>query len=209
MKYGECLKNLWKCAAEEESRFALQFIQIDAEKKVAVVTDGHCLAVKDIAALLEPKEKSFLLPIKALKAARALWMEERARLRTLELKEKDARPIFIRATKDAVTVYIGTSKRGQSFELAKGVYPNWEAVVERQPKDYKLAIMLSVGILLNLADAMRGNFNLTDGVCLHVKEPADPVIVSVATDTQTFGVMMPMRADETKVSLFWQKRTEE
>jgi hypothetical protein len=132
-------------------------------------------------------------------------MEERSRYRTKLDKEKLVRPIFMRAAEDAITVYIGASKRGVSYDLVTGIYPTWEAAV-KEPEDYKFGIMLSVGILLNLADAMRGTYDHHDGVCLHVKEPSDPVIVSIGSNNvSTFGVMMPMRADPTKVELFWQK----
>lgn len=202
MKYGECLKNLWKCVAVEDSRYTLQAIKIDAEKKVAVVTDGHCLAVKDITALLESDEKSFLLPVKALKAARALWLEERARFRTKADKQNKVRPIFIRATEDAVTVYIGASKRGQSFDIVTGQYPRWEEVV-KDHKDYKLSITLSVGLLVQLAEAMKGNFALHDGVSLMVKTEADPIILAVSTDEKTYGLLMPMRYSGQSPERFW------
>jgi DNA polymerase III sliding clamp (beta) subunit (PCNA family) len=201
VKYGECLKNLWKCVAAEESRYTLQAVKIDAEKKVAVVTDGHCLAVKDITALLEPDEKTFLLPVKALKAARALWLEERARFRTKNQKERDVRPIFIRATEDAVTVYIGASKRGQSFDMVTGQYPQWE-VVATEVKDHHKSVTLSLGILSNLVEAMR-EYKGEDAVTFYTESPDKPVLVAVSGEGKSYGILMPMRVDHNKPTRFW------
>ena len=204
MKYGECLKNLWKAAATEESRYTIQAVKIDADKKVAVATDGHMLCIIDVTTLLEPDEKSFLIPVEALKASRQLYLAERARFRTKIQKDRDVRPVFIRATEEAVTVFIGSSKRGQSFELTTGIYPDWQAVA-KAPQGYKHSITLSVGLLLRLAEAMRGNSHAVDGVGLLVKTENDPVLVTLphTSDTKTYGMLMPMRMGDVRVNRFW------
>ena len=150
MKYAEKLKNIWNIATTEETRYIFNCIQIDAEKKVAVATDGRCMAVIDVTDLLETEEKSFLIPAQAIKAAHQLLVTEQARFRSKADKKND-RPVFIRATEDSVTVFVGESKRGVSFVLPKGQFPQWERVLPQKMGDYKPAITLDATLLLKLS----------------------------------------------------------
>ncbi len=203
MKYAEKLKNIWKIAATEETRYILSCIQIDAEKKVAVATDGICLAVIDVTDLLETEEKSFLIPAQAIKAAHQLLVTERARFRS-KADKKNARPVFIRAIEDSVTVFVGESKRGVSFDRPGGQFPQWQAIANGTMDGYNLAIELDPSLLLKLSDALRnGNFIRSMGVSLYVKDGASPIIVCVECESKTFGLLMRMRNVIAKPTQFW------
>ena len=201
MKYGEALKNIWKAVSTEDSRYMLRAIKIDAEKEVAVATDGHVLCAIDITTLLEPGEKSFLLPPEAIKAARQLYIQERARYRSKLNKDK-ARPVFMRGGADAVTVFVGESKRGQSYDVLSGTYPTWEAECPK-PEGYEKRICLSVGLLTSLVAALQGSEQRSDGVTLYAKTEADPILVSTTGRHQGYGLLMPMRADHGQAKQFW------
>ena len=196
MKYAEKLKNLWKCASGGKTRYSTRYsmtcISIDADKKVAVATDGHILAAIDITDLLETGEKSFLLPGEALKAAQQLLISERSRWRTKNDKLNKTRPVFIQATEDAVTVFVSTSRRGQSFDKPKQDFPKWEGIIPK-PDGYGLGVTLDIELLLNLTDGIRSGAFHKSGVSLFIKDKASPIVVSMGNDTKTYGMMMSMR----------------
>lgn len=202
MKYAEKLKNLWKCASGDETRYFMNCISIDADKKVAVATDGHILAAIDITDLLETGEKSFLLPGEALKAAQQLLTSERGRWRSKNDKINKTRPVFIQATEDAVTVFVGTSRRGQSFDKPKKDFPKWEGIIPKQ-EGYGLGVELDPELLLKLADGIRSGAFHKSGVSLFVKDEASPIVVSMGNDTKTYGMTMLMRLGYSFPKPFW------
>ena len=196
MRYDERLKNLWKASSREESRYALSAARLDCEKKVIVATDGHMLAVLDVEDLIESGEKSFTIPVDALRAAQAFFVSEKRKWMKLR---KD---IFIRSNEDSVTVTVGSSKRGQSFEPETRTYPDWQAVTSIG-KDHKFGITMSVGLLMRLADSMRGNFKAEDAVSLSVKDTESAVIVGVNGNGRAYGMLMPMRVPYKMPKRFW------
>lgn len=204
MRYSEALKNLWKATTKYESRYALRAIKIDAENKVAVATDGHMLVIVDIESLLDPDDKSFLLPVDALKAARLLYLDEKKRDRTKF--KKGMRPIVMRAVDDCVTVFIGASKRGQSFDLISGTYPEWEKVLPAKGKEYPTSITLSLGLLSSLVESMLGNYKRDDAVTISVKSMEEAVLVAANGDFKSYGMLMPMRTEAKKPTQFWKER---
>jgi hypothetical protein len=179
----------------------IETIKIDADKKVAVATDGHCMAVIDVTDLLEPEEKSFLIPAPAVKAAQQLLVTERARFRSKEDKKK-ARPVFIRSSEDSVTVFVGGSRRGVSFDIPTGRFPQWERVVTK-PEGYKFGITVDAAILLRLTDALHNGPVRHQGVSLFVKDEKSPIIVSVESDSKSFALLMAQRGEYKQPTPFW------
>ena len=203
MKYAEKLKNLWKCAADhDDTRYSMTCISIDADKKVAVATNGKILAAIDITDLLETGEKSFLLPGEALKAAHQLIVSERGRWRTKNDKLYKTRPVSIQATEDAVTVFVGSSRRGQSFDKPKITFPQWEGIIPN-PKGYGLGVALDTKLLLKLADGIRSGAFHESGVSLFFKDEAWPIVVSMGNDTKNYGLIMAMRLGYSFPKPFW------
>ena len=203
MKYAEKLKNLWKCAADhDDTRYSVTCISIDADKKVAVATDGKILAAIDITDLLETGEKSFLLPGEALKAAHQLIVSERGRWRTKNDKLYKTRPVSIQATEDAVTVFVGSSMRGQSFDKPKITFPKWEGIIPKQ-EGYGLGVALDTELLLKLTDGIRSGAFHKSGVSLFVKDEESPIVVSIGNDTKTYGMMMSMPIRYSFPKPFW------
>lgn len=203
MKYSERLKNLWKATSVGKSRYTLGAVQIDTEKKIAVATDGHMLSIVDVADLLDPGEKTFLLPVDALKAARLLYLEEKKKHPRGRVSEM--RPVKIQKTDDSVTVVVGSSKRGQSFDLMSGVYPSWDKVIP-DSKGYETSITFSIGLLCKLAESMRGDFKMEDAVSLSVKAKDQTVIVTVNGNSPSYGLLMPMRTECHTPKMFWMER---
>jgi DNA polymerase III sliding clamp (beta) subunit (PCNA family) len=201
MKYSERLKNLWKATSVEESRYTPRAVQIDAEKKIAVATDGHMLSIVDVKDLLDPEEKTFLLPVDALKAARLLYLEEKKKHPRGRVSEM--RPVKIQKTDDSVTVVVGSSKRGQSFDLMNGVYPAWDKVIP-DAKGYETSITFSIGLLCKLAESMRGDFKMEDTVSLSVKTKDHPVLVTVNGNSPSYGILVPMRTKHHAPKMFWE-----
>lgn len=196
MRYDERLKNLAKVCTCEESRYALNAARLDCEKKVIAATDGHVLAVIDVTDLIEPEEKSFTIPVDALKAAQSFFAVEKRREKKLQ------RCIFIRNVDDSVIVSVRQSKRGQSFDCETRQYPQW-AAVPPTGKEHKLGITMSVGLLTNLALAMRGNYKAEDAVSIFVKDKESAVLVSVTSANKTYGMLMPMRIEHKMPKRFW------
>jgi DNA polymerase III sliding clamp (beta) subunit (PCNA family) len=200
VRYDPTLKNIWKCASDEVRRYALQAVSIDAEKKVAAVTDGHCLAAVDVKHLLEPEEKSFLVPIEALKAAASLYSQQRRK------PQKERQDVFIRFANDAVTVSVGKSKRSQTFDPEHGQYPRWETVLPN-PDGYKLGIALSADLLIQLLSALHGNYDRDSVVNLYVAGEDKPVIVGTRNmDRLNYGLLMPVRYAGDMPKRFWEQR---
>ena len=201
MEYTERLKNLWKCAGSTLDRENLTSIKIDSEKKVAVASDGRLIAVIDVTDLLEPEEKSFLIPAPAIKAAQQLLVTERARFRSKADKKK-ARPVFIRSSEFSVTVFVGQSHRGVSFDLPTGQFPQWEVVVTKL-EGYKFGITLDASLLIRLTDALHNGIVRHQGVSLFVKDEASPIIVGVESDSKYFALLSPMRVQQNQPTPFW------
>lgn len=196
MKYDERLKNLWKACSREKTRYILNAARLDCERKVIIATDGHMLAVLDVKDLIESDEKSLTIPVDALRAAQTFFMAEKRKAQKLR---KD---IFIRGNGDSVTVTVGASKRGQSFEPETRTYPDWQAVCGGG-EGYKLVITVSAGLLMRLAESMRGNFKADDAVSLSVKDAQSAVLVAVNGNATSCGILMPMRITPEMPTRFW------
>jgi DNA polymerase III sliding clamp (beta) subunit (PCNA family) len=203
MKYSQALKGMWCGASKEESRYTLRAVYIDADKKAAVVTDGHLLAIMDVSDLLEDEEKSFLIPVDALRAADALFVKFKPR--TAKAKAPD---VFIRAAEDSVTVSVGGSRRSQSFDKMHGQFPQWAAVFPKETEKYTTSIFLSEELLLSLAKSLAGTEKRSSGICLSVCDDKSVILVtrqsSMMGGRKSCGLLMPMRDySGAKASAFW------
>ncbi len=199
MKYDSRLAKLFKAASKEESRYTLKAIKVDAITKVAIATDGHLLAAINIADLLEENETSFLVPVDAMKAADKLSRGRNAG--TVHIIEHENR-IALKQRENIV----------QTFDPISGQFPNYQAVIpsEQATKEhYKAAITISAELLLNLADALRGNDGNSTALTLWIKD-ADSCVIAAGyqAGTSTYGVIMPCRGSSNlKEALpFWANR---
>ena len=102
---------------------------------------------------------------------------------------------------NAVTVYVGTSKRGQSFDAVKGEFPEWEGIAPKTPGDK--GITVSLGHLQRLVAALQGSYAREDAVTVYVSGPEQVTVIAVNSHTQTYGLLMPMRSEHKPPVTFW------
>lgn len=201
MIYHDRLKWIHKSCATEDGSYTLAGFYVDAEKKVAVATDGHALVALDVFDLLEPEEKSFVVPIEAAKAAQAFFAKQK--------RLKIPKRVFVRCDGETVAVSQEGSRRAQFFDKPRGQFPQWTAVAT-PPKDYKHAITISAGLLHRLSEAMHGDYSREDGVTLYVKDATSAIFVGVSSllGLKTLGVLMPMRNQCAMPTEFWKAEKE-
>ena len=198
MKYDSRLQSIWKSSSTEETRYTLQSVLIDTEKKVAVVTDGQAIAIVDIKELLiEPDESTFCVPVEAMKAAAALYAQQKRK------KLRDRKDVFIRKLESAIVVSVANSHRSQSFDVQHGQFPKWDAAVP-DLKGYTLGIAFDVTILRSLLESMNGPMKRTAMVKLFVSSPDKPIVVSALTPERvSFGLLAPCRGEGGIPKPFW------
>lgn len=196
MIYHEKLKNIWKTASKEDaSRYSIHNVMVDVDKKVIVSTDGHAMTMISIDGLIEDGEKSFMVPVEALKAAHTMYTRK---ARGLRLK------VYIRATDDEIIVSMQGTKNAHSFDLPKGTYPQWDAIIA-PPEKYAAKVTIDAELLSRLSLALNGEVRCS-GVILYVTDdPAKQIYVTV-NRTDSIGTIMPMRIEATNPpSRFWEK----
>lgn len=207
MKYNQTLKNMWHGASKEESRHARRAIYADVEHHAAVVTDGHLLAIVDISDLLEDGENSFLIPVEALRAADALFVKFKSRI-----KQAKAPEVFIRASEDSIIVSVAGSRRSQSFDKMCGQFPKWAEVYPKNIEKYTTSICLSQDLLVSLARCLSTKSNMIGGVLLSFSDAGSVILVTSQNTGDTrksCGLLMPMRAtSDTKATPFWNQEVQ-
>jgi hypothetical protein len=158
------------------------------------------MAVVDITALIEPEETSFCVPVEAMKAAAALFSQQKRK------KPKDRKTISIRKTETAVVVSVDKSSRSQSFDIETTQFPKWDGACPASG-GYTLGISLSVDILQRLLASLNGDRKLGSEVAeLYISAPDKPIILAAMNrDRKNFGVLMPVRAGIGMPKRFWIK----
>lgn len=196
MIYHEKLKNLWKVASKEDaSRYSIHDIMMDVDKKVIVATDGHAMTMLSIDGLIEDGEKSFMIPVEALKAAHTMYNRV---ARGLGLK------VYIRATEEEIIVSRQGTKNAHSFDLTQGTYPQWDAIIA-PPEKYAAKVTLDAEILSSLSLALNGE-DRCSGIILYVSADPEKQIYVTVNRTDSLGTIMPMRLETTnQPSRFWEK----
>jgi hypothetical protein len=197
MIYHEKLKNLWKVASKEDaSRYSIHDIMMDVDKKVIVATDGHAMTMLSIDGLIEDGEKSFMIPIEALKTAQTMYNRV---ARGLGLK------VYIRANEEEIIVSRLSTKNARIFDRPMGTYyPQWNAIIA-PPEKYAAKLTIDAELLSRLSLALNGD-DLCSGVILYVTDDPEKQIYVTVNRTDSLGTIMPMRLETTNPpSRFWEK----
>ena len=203
MIYESSLRYLWKAVSDHDSRYALQAVKLDTERRVLVATDGHMLSVVDADRLIEKDEGNFLIPRDALIAADGFYRKQNAKSRI---------PIYIRKDGGAVVVNIGLSKREQRFPAISGDFPKWPEVIPKDLKSYGKCVTLNASRLLALTNTLQTEYRgvaREPAVELLINGTEKPIVVRV--NGCSLGIMMPMRnnisAWDRQPRAFWEGRT--
>lgn len=159
--------------SQEPSRYTLQAVHYDAEKKRFAATDGHILAV--IPAEVSEGDHSGLISLDTMKA-----------LRQLQKPSKIALEV---STNGKISAEWGGSKIEN--EYATGTFPDIDRVM---PKfDGKPTIGIDAALLIRLAQALSENCtNKRAVVSLWIKDANSAIGVKVG-DSDAEGVIMPVR----------------
>lgn len=166
--------------SQEYSRYTMQAVKLDVEKKVMVATDGHILAC--IPASVEPQDHTALIGLDTMKQLRAIDKQNKK-------QNKSAHTAI--TTNGKVTVESLNSK--SEFPVVEGNFPNWEAV--KPDMTGPATISLNAALLLRLAQAISDNSNSKTAVVkLWIKDANSAIGVQVS-DSSAWGAIMPCRLD--------------
>lgn len=161
----------------EESRYTLQAVKLDVEKKRMLATDGHILAVVPVE--VSPEDHTGLISLDTMKALRD--MQRSAKSVSVEVK---------------VNSHITAEWQGQKIEHypVTGQFPNCDAVIPKvEPQS---TINLDIDLLMRLADAIKprdtGKYKKARILRLHIIDKQSLVLVK-ANDTEAYGVIVSCR----------------
>lgn len=197
MIYHEKLKNIWKTASKEDaSRYSIHNVMVDVDKKVIVSTDGHAMITLSIDSLIEGGEKSFMVPVEALKAAHTMYTRK---ARGLRLK------VYIRATDDEIIVSMQGTKKKSIYDRPKGTYPQWDAIIT-PPEKYVAKVAIDAALLAHLGESLNGEDRCT-GVILYVTDKPENMVYVSVNRSDSLGSIMPMRLETNNPpSRFWEPK---
>lgn len=157
-------------AAKDGSRYTINSVQFDAQKKRMIATDGHILA--SVPVETETNDHTCLIPLAAI--AKIRKMGSKIMAANVECNGKiTARDL------DSSAV----------FEYGEGPFPNWEAVV---PAEAPATICINFQLLNRLAQALGANPDRPT-ITLHVKDASSAVRVTCEANPDAIGVIMPCR----------------
>lgn len=163
-----------EAASKEETRFTLRAVKVDVEKKRAMATDGHMLAI--VPCEVSDSDKSSLLSTDSIKQIRAMEKRAKSTPVTLSLGEKVSA--------------IGRGETGE-YDLVTGQFPNVDAVIPKY--DLPVTISFNAELLYRLAKAMTATGdNLI--VSLTVKDRESSILVKAGANPEAIGVLMPTRS---------------
>jgi DNA polymerase III sliding clamp (beta) subunit (PCNA family) len=161
-------------ASTDPSRYTLQSVKVDVEKKRIMATDGYILAVLPVE--VSDKDHSGLITTSSIKQLRAM--------------EKRKKPLGIEITLNGKVTATGGGETAE-FPLGEGQFPNAEAVIPNY--EGPATISFDAELLYRLAKAM-----IEPGrplcVSLTVKDPMSSVLVKAKGVPEAVGVLMPIRS---------------
>lgn len=166
-------------ASQEQSRYTLQAVKIDVERKRVMATDGHILAIVPLEQV-SPEDHSTLISLETVKNIRA--MQKRAKF-----------PVKVSTNGKVVAECLGERLEA---EPVNGTFPNADAVI---PKfEGPPTISFDVNLLKRLSAALHSDTSKgrPQHVSLWIKDGQSPILVKSTSeeDKQAIGVLMPVRA---------------
>lgn len=165
--------------SQESSRYTLQAVKYDVEKRVFAATDGHILAVIPATTGGNPDDHSVLIGLDAMKQLRAIAKQSRNIPPDIHTNGK-----------------IEVTSLGMKTELpvTEGQFPNYEAV---KPKfEGKPTIAFDASLLLRLAQALsEKNTPKQARVQLWITDNKSVIGVKVSDNPDGWGALMPVRID--------------
>jgi hypothetical protein len=171
--------------SKEQSRYTLNAVKLDVEHGRILATDGHILA--SVPAEFEPGDMSGLVPVDAIKAARATTRAQKVA------------PADIRIEAERVKV-TGLNTMTE-FERPAGNFPNVDAVFPKRGEHKYFGqptITLDVDLLVRLADALgaKADKNHAATISLWVKDRSSAVAVRADNGPAgAIGMIMPIRGE--------------
>ena len=153
-----------KAVSTDGTRYVLNHVYLDVEKKRAVATTGRILAV--VPCDIADDDVTGMIPVDAIKAAR---------------KVKGLN-IVVGANGNCETL------NGQTFKRPDGTFPKYEGVIPKHASG-GIKISLNAKFLYQLAQATGD-----DEVILDIQDAGSAVIVTpYHREPNAFGVIMPIR----------------
>lgn len=164
-------------ASTESSRYTLQAVKLDVEKKRMMATDGHILAI--VPCEVSADDHSALISTDSIKRIRA--MQKRAKLV----------PVQVRTNGKVTAVAPGETAE---YDLSTGTFPNVDAVIPAT--DGPCTICINAELLLRLATALTPDMDKHNPpiVKLWIKDAHSSILVKTSKNPDAVGVMMPCRA---------------
>lgn len=171
------------CAAKERGRYAMDSVQVEADKSLdkgarAICTDGRCLAV--VPCELEPGDDAHgqLVPIDALKLARKV------------AGAKGVASVCVNGTASAA---------GQSFPMVDGEFPRYRAVLPDVSDASHVMVTLSADLIAQVLVAVASNGGEYKSrpvtFCVSKRDTHESPVVVVGLDA--VGVIMPLTIERT------------
>jgi len=162
--------------SQEESRYTINAVQFDAEKKRFLATDGHIGAIIP-ASSVEPEDHSGLIATDTIKKLRAMQKPLKGGWLPVRMNGKVTAEAF-----------------GEKIEhkYVDGQFPNLDAVM---PKFQGApTVSLDAALLLRLAQALHESATpKTARVSIWIKDANSCVGVKIEDSPQAYGVIMPCR----------------
>jgi DNA polymerase III sliding clamp (beta) subunit (PCNA family) len=166
-------------AATESSRYTIQAVKLDVEKKRIMATDGYILAI--VPCEVSDKDQSALISTDTIKQIRAM--------------QKRAKSIPVEVTTNGKAVAVGAGETAE-YELANGQFPNVDMVIPKgEGYEGGCTVCLNADLLLRLAKALQPEVDkwTPPVVQLWIKDQSSSVLVKCSKNPEAVGVIMPCR----------------